>query len=49
MKVQENRCDAKVKLNLRHLHLQFCLIASRYIYNIAVTELIYTVSWRENK
>ena len=43
MKIQEDKYDAKVKLNLWNLHLQFCQIDSAY--NIAVTGFIDTPSW----
>lgn len=43
MKIQEDEYDAKVKLNLWNLRLQFGQIDSAY--NIAVTGFIYTPSW----
>ena len=43
MEVQEEGYDAKVKLSLCNLHLQFFQTDSPY--SIAVTGLIYTLSW----
>lgn len=43
MKIQEDEYDAKVKLSLWNLHLQFCQIDSAY--NTAVTGFIHTPSW----